>query len=106
MYKLVITGDRAEGMSLDDVKEYYMEEHVPLVERMPNVQKFTVSFAVSEEDAECDYLAVLYYDDPSDIGPSLESEAGQAAVADVENFTDPDSGFNLTVEEHEIFDHT
>lgn len=106
MYKLVITGDRREDVDFEELKEYYLEEHAPLVKEMPHVQKFTVSFPIDDEDAEYDYIAALYYEEPEHIGASLESEAGQEAVEDVANFGDTDTGFNQTTEEHPVFDRT
>jgi uncharacterized protein (TIGR02118 family) len=106
MYKLVITLNRKEDLSSDDFREYYREEHLPLVEEMPKLKKFTVSFPLNEEDSEYDSIAELYYEEAEHIEESLESKAGQEAVDDVANFGDPDSGFNMAVKEEVQIDET
>lgn len=106
MIKLVITLARKEATSFEEFKEYYLDEHVPIAEDIPNLRKYTVAFALSPDRSEYDAVAELYFDDTAAMREGMESEAAAAALDDVPNFADPDAGFNMATEELVQVDET
>ncbi|SEO26078.1 conserved hypothetical protein [Halogranum amylolyticum] len=106
MIKLVITLARKEGTSFEEFKQYYLDEHVPIAEEIPNLQKYTVAFALSPDRSEYDAVAELYFEDAAAMKEGMESEAAGAALDDVPNFADHDAGFNMATEELVQVDET
>ena len=70
-------------------EEYYANTHVPLVEKVPNLQRFEAAKIVATPDgSEPPYhrIAELYFEDMEQMQDSLASDEGQAMVADLQNF--------------------
>lgn len=64
---------------------HYRSVHVPLVEALPLLREFTWGRTAEPEDPV--YLvARMTYDSATDAQASMSSEAGRAAVADLERF--------------------
>lgn len=83
---IVVYGKPADAAAFD---KHYAEVHVPLVNRMPHLKGFSYSAGpVQCSDAEKTphLVAFLSYDSDADLGASLDSAEGKAAVADVGNF--------------------
>lgn len=83
---IVIYGRPDDPAAFDS---HYAERHVPLVRKMPHLKEFRYSRGpVIASDAENTphLVAELTYESEADLDASLSSEAGQAAVADLENF--------------------
>lgn len=106
MIKLVITLSRKEGTSFEEFKEYYLDEHVPIAKDIPNLEKYTVAFALSPDRSEYDAVAELYFESVDAMKEGLQSEANDAALEDLSNFADPDAGFNMATEELVQVDET
>ncbi len=70
-------------------EEYYTNTHVPLVHKIPDLQRFEAARAVATpDDSELPYyrIAELYFEDVEQMQGSLGSDEGQAATADLQNF--------------------
>lgn len=67
---------------------YYRETHVPLASGMSELCDWRLHWldAASEEASGIHLIADLYTDTASDMKRMLESEAGSAARADLDNF--------------------
>lgn len=73
----------------DTFEEYYANTHVPLVEKLPNLQRYERAKIVATPDgSEPPYyrIAEVYFEDMEQMQHSLASEEGQAAVEDLQNF--------------------
>jgi uncharacterized protein (TIGR02118 family) len=88
MVKMVILLDRKEGWSFEEFREYWLAEHAPLVEEMPNVQRYVTSFPTDPERADHDGMAELYFEDMAVLSDAFDSEAGQAVQADGDEFSE------------------
>ena len=73
----------------DAFEEYYANTHVPLVEKIPNLQRFEAAKIVATPDgSEPPYYRIgeLYFEDVEQMQAGLASDEGQAVTADFENF--------------------
>jgi uncharacterized protein (TIGR02118 family) len=65
--------------------EYYDSVHLPLAKKLPGVRRFTVGRPAAP--APYHVVAVLEWDDEQAYQASMDSPEGQAALADLPNFT-------------------
>ncbi len=86
-------------MSHEEFEEYWYEEHVPLAKGLPNARKYVTSTPLDPVRSEYDGVVELYFDDMADLKAAFDSEVGEEVMADLQNFTDPDEGPTLYVEE-------
>ena len=73
----------------DAFEEYYANTHVPLVMRIPNLQRFEPAKVVATPDgSELPYyrIAELYFEDMEQMQAGFSSPEGQAVAADFPNF--------------------
>jgi uncharacterized protein (TIGR02118 family) len=73
----------------DAFDEYYASIHVPLVEKIPNLQRFEAAKIVATPDgSELPYylMADLYFEDLAQLQDGFATDEGQATVADLQNF--------------------
>lgn len=89
--KMVILASRQEGSSHEECIEYMDEEHAPLVEELPGLEKYTYSVPLDPESAGVDYVAQLWFDDPEAMDAAFDSETGREVTADADNFLDTDA---------------
>jgi uncharacterized protein (TIGR02118 family) len=74
---------------LDAFEEYYANTHVPLVRKIPNLQRFEAAKVVATPDgSEPPYhrIGELYFEDVEQMQAGLSSDEGQAVTADFQNF--------------------
>jgi uncharacterized protein (TIGR02118 family) len=91
MRSLIVAFERQDGMDSADLREYYHEEHAPIVEELPNLAGYRVTFAGDPEKSPFDAVAVLDFESGADMGEAMESEAAEEMQADGAHFLDPDS---------------
>ncbi len=74
--------------------KYYLETHVPLVHKIPNLLKYEISRGpVLSPGGPSPYhlIATLYFEDVATLQQSLSTPEGQAAAADAATFMAPNS---------------
>jgi uncharacterized protein (TIGR02118 family) len=87
MVKLVVAYGQPEDPNAFD--RYYVDTHIPLVNKIPNLRRFESGKVVGTPDGlppPYYYLAELSFEDAEELQASLDSPDGQAAAADVGNF--------------------
>jgi uncharacterized protein (TIGR02118 family) len=69
---------------------YYTSTHMPLAEKMPGLESFTVRHCASLDDSAPPYflIASLGFDSADALAAGLSSPEGSAAAADVPKFAD------------------
>jgi uncharacterized protein (TIGR02118 family) len=70
-------------------EEYYANNHLPLVYKIPNFQRFEAAKVVATPDgSELPYyrIAELYFENMDQLQSSMGSQEGQAATEDFQNF--------------------
>jgi uncharacterized protein (TIGR02118 family) len=73
----------------DAFEQYYANTHMPLVDEIPNLQRYEAARVVATPDgSEPPYHRIFegYFEDMERLQGGMGSEEGQAAVADIENF--------------------
>jgi uncharacterized protein (TIGR02118 family) len=66
---------------------HYREVHVPLANKIPGVQRYTIAHPVAVGDGPAPYLvAELDFASEEAFGAGMSSPDGQAAAGDVPNF--------------------
>ncbi|WP_431908639.1 EthD domain-containing protein [Amycolatopsis thermoflava] len=100
---------RKPGMSFAQFDEYWREKHAPLAAQIPGVIRYVQRHVVPQgEDTEpdnefgIDGLAVLDYASDEAMNAGWASEAGQRAMADVENFIG--KHYVVVLEDHVVVD--
>lgn len=80
---------------------YYANHHVPLAEKIPNVQRFESGIAQAVGDSEPPYhrIAELWFESAERMGEALSSPEGEAVDQDLANFAS--GGTTLLVSEIE-----
>ncbi len=87
MVKFVVLYGQPDDPAAFD--EYYVNTHIPLVEKIPNLRRFEAGKVLGTPDGSVPpfyYHAELSFDDAAALESSLGSPEGQAAGADVETF--------------------
>ena len=101
MVKMVALLVRDESLTHEEFATYWEEEHAPLVDDLPNVQRYTTSLPTDPEGSAYDGIAELYFEDMAALGEAFDSEAGEALLADAAEFSDQEAGEVLYMTETE-----
>lgn len=103
MVKMVVLLVRKESLSYEAFRRYWEDEHVPMVEALPGVQRYVTSHPTDPEKSAYDGVAEVYFEEMDDLGAAFESEAGQALQEDAAEFSDQEAGEVMFMEETEQF---
>lgn len=101
MVKMVVLLVRVESLSHEEFVRYWEEEHAPLVEELPNVERYVTSLPTDPEESPYDGIAELYFEDMASLGEAFDSAAGETILADAAEFADQEAGEVLYMEEAE-----
>lgn len=103
---LLSISPRREAMSYEECIEYLEQEHVPLVERLPGLKRFTTSRPLAPDDegypfdptgTRYDVLARLEFESLEALDTAFESDAGRRVLRDTENFLAVDETVTVVV---------
>lgn len=86
MIKLtVLYGQPEDPAAFED---YYANTHVPLADRIPNMERFESGTVATTDGSEPPYhrIAELWFESKEVLEQSLASDDGQAATGDIPNF--------------------
>jgi uncharacterized protein (TIGR02118 family) len=81
MLKSLILLTRAEGMSRDAFRSWWLDEHAPLARQLPGVRRVVFN-VVSSEEATVDGVTELWFDNRDALEAAYASEIGQRVAAD------------------------
>jgi uncharacterized protein (TIGR02118 family) len=89
--KVVALLKAVPGVSREDFRQRWVEEHVPLTLQMERLRGYRVNVAIDEQeiDGELPYdgTAELWWDSLEDMQADFDSEAGLRAGEDADSFT-------------------
>jgi uncharacterized protein (TIGR02118 family) len=89
--KVVALLKAAPGMSREEFRQRWVDEHAPLTLRMERLRGYRVNVAVEQQEIEgelpYDGTAELWWDSLEDMQADFDSEAGLRAGADADTFT-------------------
>ncbi|MEU6559652.1 EthD family reductase [Nocardia nova] len=86
MHKLLVM--YPEPTDPDHFRDYYVNNHLPLVARMPGLLAYRYSFEVAATPGQTPYFAIFEADfpDAATMAASRESTHGRQVSADVANY--------------------
>ena len=74
---------RREDMSVQQFRDWLLNEHVPLAKKVPGMRKYVVNFPLDGSgDTPFDAVNEMYFDSAEAREQAFASEAGKAAGAD------------------------
>jgi uncharacterized protein (TIGR02118 family) len=107
MIKSIVFFRRKPGMTVEEFRRYWLEEHPTVVTQLPGVRRYvqshpTMSAYDGGRQPDYDGVAEVWWDDWESLRASGRGPAWQAVAADEANFIDPESRRLLVTEEHVI----
>lgn len=103
---MVVLLTRAEGTSHEEFARHLREEHVPIAEALPGLQRYSTSLPNSPENSAYDGLAEATFRDMSAVRAAFDSEVGERVLDDVEAIADMDETETLYLDEAVHVDET
>ncbi|CAA9424083.1 MAG: hypothetical protein AVDCRST_MAG80-131 [uncultured Rubrobacteraceae bacterium] len=104
MTKAMFTLYRRPDMNGDQFREYWKNTHAQKAAKMPGLRKYVQNHALATEEGEPPVagIAEVYFDSVEAMQEALSSPEGEAAIADLENFTDAEKTATVIVDEVEV----
>jgi uncharacterized protein (TIGR02118 family) len=89
--KVVALLKAVPGMSPEEFRKRWVEEHAPLTLRMERLRGYRINVAIEQQEIEGDLpydgTAELWWDSLEDMRADFDSEAGRRAGEDADTFT-------------------
>lgn len=104
MLKILFCLNRKPGLTHREFGEYWYEEHIDLVSKLPGLKRYDLAFPDDPEEAAYDGVAELYFESEAELEAAMDSEAGAAAAADLANFADTDDILQIVLEHRTMVD--
>ena len=81
MYKLILIFKEVDEADLDFIEHRWSHEFVPLAERMPSLQRVSISRVTKSITPEADIQLIheLFFDSLEDLDQAMKSDIGQQA---------------------------
>lgn len=107
MIKSIVFFKRRPGMSVEEFRRYWREEHPKVVLKLPGLRRYvqshpTLSAYAGGREPVYDGVAEVWFDDWEALRASGSAPEMQAVLADEAVFIDPASRKLLITEEHVI----
>jgi uncharacterized protein (TIGR02118 family) len=104
MTKAMFTLYRRPDMTGDQFRDYWKTTHAQIAAKMPGLKKYVQNHALTTEEGEPPVagIAQVYFDSVEAMQEALSSPEGEAAIADLENFTDAEKTATVVVDEVEV----
>lgn len=104
MFKVAVLLAKRADLSHDEFVEYWEESHAPLVEELPDVERYSMSIPGQPEDSAYDGVAELYFEDFSTMRDAYATDAGEELRADAAEFADMSASETLFLDETVAFE--
>jgi len=82
MRKVMVFLKRRADLDRPAFFEWWLNQHRPLVEKIPGLKRYTISLEADGEDGAFDGVAELWFDDDAAAAAGFASAEGQTASAD------------------------
>ncbi len=102
MTKAIVMLNCRSGMNMPEFRRYWLEEHGPLMSRLPGLRRYVqdqVAQEKGQEERPCDGIEELYFDSPEALETALASREAVEALSDLKQFADIKRSGVLFVEE-------
>ncbi len=81
MFKAIILLTRADGMTRDAFRSWWLDEHAPLARRLPGVRRLVFN-VVETDDASFDGVSELWFSTREAFDAAYASDIGREVTAD------------------------
>jgi uncharacterized protein (TIGR02118 family) len=105
MFKVMFFLHRRGDLSVDEFQRYSREVHVPLVSKVPGLERYVVNYAMANPagaEHACDGVAELWFASPESFQAALGTPEGGAALDDQANYLDAGRTHVLVVGEQAV----
>jgi len=104
MYKVVFGLKRKSGLTQEQFRDFWLDDHAPKVAKLPGLRKYVVDIALdANEERVADGYAVLWFDSAEAFRAAFGSEYARTVVLpNNQHFNDMDNVTRVAVEEHVI----
>lgn len=86
MLKIVALVEKRDDLSWDDFVEYWDEQHVKPIAKLPHLKRYTIAPAIKPEQAPYDGIAELYFESTDDIKQAFSGDLEQEIREDESEF--------------------
>lgn len=104
MIKAMLTLHKKSGTSGEEFRSYWRGPHAEIAAKIPGLRGYTQNHAQDEAEGDpaCSGIAELWFDSPEAMGEAFATPEGEAALADIPNFADPEKLSTVVVEEVKV----
>ncbi|HVF39454.1 MAG TPA: EthD family reductase [Gemmatimonadaceae bacterium] len=104
MFKLMFFLYRRPDLDADAFRKYSAETHVPIVARIPGLQRYVINHTVANPSGApaCDAVAELWFESAASFEQALTTPEATAALNDQANYLDMNRTHMLIVDEKSI----
>jgi uncharacterized protein (TIGR02118 family) len=94
---------RKPGLSVDDFRNYWLNEHAAIIRGIPEIRKYVASIAIPSSyrnhEPTYDGISEAWFDDEETIHATIDSAPRRAALADDANFVDMSKASSILTDE-------
>lgn len=104
MFNVVFLVRKADTISMEEFRRYWIDEHTPLTADVPGVRAYRCYTATGapEGEAAVEGVAVLSFDDEAAYQLAIASPEFAAAIGDAPNFQNVETTTAIFADEHVI----
>ena len=102
MFKILFVLHKRSDLGTDEFQRYWKETHGPIAAKLPGLRKYVQNHVLpdpSQGEPPYDGIAELQFDSREAFEAAMASPEGQATIADVQNFVEPNKLYAGAVEE-------
>lgn len=104
MTELLVAFEKRTDMTTDELREYYHDEHVPIVTDLPNLTGYEVTFPSDPDRSPYDGIARLQFPDGAAMAEAMDTEVADRMEEDAANFADPESLIQIVGETEDLLE--
>lgn len=101
MLKIVALVQKRDDLTWDEFVEYWDEEHVKPISKLPSLERYTIAPAIKPDQAPYDGIAELYFETTDDIKESFSEDLEREIRDDESKFLSDVTTF-VTAEQTQI----
>lgn len=84
-FKVTFFTQKKTGLSQEEFVDLVVNQHVPLVMKIPNLRGYIQNFVEPGSNSKIDLVTEIWFDSPEDMQAGMQSQEGQTAAADAPN---------------------
>ncbi|WP_282608367.1 EthD family reductase [Pelagibius sp. Alg239-R121] len=82
MFKAMILLKRSEGSDFESFKTWWLKDHRPLAQQLPNLRRAVFNVVEGDGSGEFDGISELWFDSHADFDSAYKSDIGKAVAED------------------------